>query len=282
VGVTAMRIKLIFVLVAALGAIPAGAVDKTTLLPDTIGAPAQVAALAAPEQFASRSLYEYVDGGADVYMDAGLISCTVRRYGGLKNKSAEFEIALFTMAAPVNAFGLFRQLHEGHTRAMGTESVAEPLRVSFWKSSLYAEVIDKSSKPVPDSALLSLAKTVANRLPGDTLLPAELRLLPGAEKVSGSEQYRKSGFLSRSFLDNVVYAQYRCKACACTLFVMTCASDSAASARLGIIGKEFGGDNPRVHAFASRNRVAGCAGCGQKEFEGKWFGVLLEQLRRTF
>ena len=198
-----MRIKLIFVLVAALGAIPAGAVDKTTLLPDTIGAPAQVAALAAPEQFASRSLYEYVDGGADVYMDAGLISCTVRRYGGLKNKSAEFEIALFTMAAPVNAFGLFRQLHEGHTRAMGTESVAEPLRVSFWKSSLYAEVIDKSSKPVPDSALLSLAKTVANRLPGDTLLPAELRLLPGAEKVSGSEQYRKSGFLSRSFLDNV-------------------------------------------------------------------------------
>ena len=100
--------------------------------------------------------------------------------------------------------------------------------------------------------------------------------------MPGSEQYRKTGFLSRSFLDSVIFAQYRCAACACTLFVMTCASDSAAETRLKIIGKEYDGDNPRVHAFASRNRVAGCVGCGQKEFEGTWFGVLLEQLRKAF
>lgn len=119
-------------------------------------------------------------------------------------------------------------------------------------------------------------------MPGDTNLPVELRLLPHAGKMPGSEQYRKTGFLSRSFLDSVIFAQYRCATCACTLFVMTCASDSAAETRLKIIGKEYGGDNPRVHAFASRNRVAGCVGCAQKEFEGKWFGVLLEQLRKAF
>jgi hypothetical protein len=280
VGITAVNITRVSLLAAALAALSAGAVDKSVLLPDTIGTPAQAVALAPVEQYASRNLYEYIDGGADVYMDAGLKSCTVRRYGGCMYKGSEFEVALFTMAAPVNAFGLFRQLHESRTRAIGTESAAEPLRVSFWKSSWYAEVIDKSSKPVPDSALASLARAVAVRMPGDTGMPVELHLLPRSEKMPGSEQYRKTGFLSRSFLDSVVFAQYRCATCTCTLFVMICTSDSGAVAKLKIIGNEYGGDSPRVHAFASRNRVAGCVGCGQKEFESKWFGVLLEQLRK--
>ncbi len=279
-GVAAVRMKRILLCIAAACAGTTGAADKAVLLPDTIGGPAGAVALAPPEQYASNGLYEYIDGGADVYIEAGLKTCTVREYRGLKSKGAEFEIAVFAMAAPVNAFGLFRQLHESHTRAIGTESAAEPLRVSFWKSSLYAEVIDKSSKPVPDSALASLAKAISSRMPGDTLAPVEIRLLPEGEKIPGSEQYRKSGFLSRSFLNNVISARYNGATGACTLFVMTCTSDSAAEGRLGIIGKEYDADNPRVRAFASRNRVAGCVGCGPKEFGDKWFGVLLERLRK--
>ena len=151
-------------------------------------------ALAAPEHYASNGLYEYIDGGADVYIEAGLKSCTVRRYGGHGNKGAEFEVALFTMAAPVNAFGLFRQLHETRTRALGTESAAEPLRVSFWKSSVYAEVIDKSSKPVPDSTLWSLAKTVAGRMPGDTLLARRTPPPPPRRQDAGQRAIPENRF----------------------------------------------------------------------------------------
>jgi|GEM_PF-4079130 hypothetical protein len=266
----------IFLFVAWIGTTCAGAVDKPALLPDTVG---DAVATAAPEQYASNHLYEYIDGGADVYMEAGLKTCTVREYRGLRNKGAEFEIAVFEMGSPLYSFGLFRQLHESRSHAVGTESAAEPLRVSFWKSSLYAEVIDKSSKPVADSALASLAKAVAGRVPGDTHVPGEFRLLPKAGKISGSEQYRKSGFLSRSFLNNVISAEYKGATSACTLFVMTCLSDSDATARLGMIGKEYNGDNPRVRALASRNRVAGCVGCGPGEFDRKWAGILIEQLR---
>lgn len=272
--------KRIFLLIAALWAGSAGAADKTALLPDTFGAFPGAVASAPPEHYSSKGLYNYIDGGADIYIEAGLKTCTVRQYRGLKNKVAECEIAIFDMESPVDAFGLFRQLHESHGRGIGAESAAEPLRISFWKSSLYTEILDKSSKPVPDSTLASLAKAVSRRMPGDTLLPAEIRLLPEAGKILGSEQYRKSGFLSRSFLDNVISAQYKCATGACTLFVMTCPSDSVAAARLGSIGKEYDGDKPRVRAFASRNRVAGCVGCGPGEFERKWSGILIEQLRK--
>jgi hypothetical protein len=277
-GVGAMK-RILFSFLALLAG-SACAAGNEALLPDTIGGPAGEVAFAKPENYPAHGLYEYIDGGADVYIEAGLKTCVVRQYRGLKNKSAEFEIAVFDMGSPICAFGLFRQLHDSLARGIGTESASEPRRISFWKSSLYVEVIDKSLNEVSDSAIASLAKNVAKALHGDTLLPPEIRLLPETGKIPGSEHYQKSGFLSRSFLNNALSAEYKRATGACTLFVMTCPSDSAAEAGLGVIGKEYGGDNQRVRAFASRNRVAGCVGCNAREFEQKWFGILIEQLRR--
>jgi len=255
------------------------AADKTVTLPDALGAPAGAIALAPPEYYTSNGLYEYLDGGADVYIESGMKTCAVRRYGDPKNKNADYEVAVYDMELPVYAFGLFRHLQESRAHGIGTESAAQPRRISFWKSSLYVEVLDRSSKPVADSTLASLAKALSRRMPGDTLFPAEIRLLPEAGKIPGSEQYWKSGFLSRSFLNNVISAQYASASGACTLFVMTCPSDSAATAGLGTIVKEFG-DSARVRALAFRTRIAGCVGCGRKEFEHKWSGALSGQLRK--
>ncbi|MGB7568908.1 MAG: DUF6599 family protein [Chitinivibrionales bacterium] len=270
--------KHFFLYIAAILAASTAA-DRTVTLPDAFGAPSGAVALAPPEHYTSNGLYEYLDGGADIYMESGMKTCSVRRYGDPKNKNADYEVAVYDMGLPVNAFGLFRQLQEDHVRGIGTESAAQPRRISFWKSSQYAEVLDKSSKPVADSTLAFLAKAVASRMPGDTLMPAEIRLLPEAGKIPGSEQYRKSGFLSRSFLNNVISARYAAATGACTLFVMTCPSDSAAAAGLGIIGREFG-NSARVQSLVLRNHVAGCVGCGRKEFEHKWSGALSGQLRK--
>jgi hypothetical protein len=279
-----IEVKSVFLLLVTMGcAAASGAAEKTSLLPDTIGPPAQAVATALPELYDRHGLYEYLDGGADIYIESGMKTCTVRHYHGLKMKKSEFEIAVYDMGTPLCAFGLFRQLQERHAHGIGTESAGEPRRISFWKSSLYSEVVDKSLEPVPDSMLASLARALSRRLPGDTNFPMEIRLLPEPGKIAGSEQYRMSGFLSRSFLNNVISAQYTRPAGACTLFVMISPSDSAAAALLSLIGKAYNGDDtsaPKVSAFASRSRVAGCVGCTPKEFEKKWFGVLLEQLRK--
>jgi hypothetical protein len=271
----------ILLFIAAVLTGSACAAGNAVVLSDTIGGPAGAVALAPQENYSAHGLYEYIDGGADIYIEAGLRTCAVRRYGSPTSKGREYELAVFDMSSPIFAFGLFRQLHDSHAHGIGTESAAEPRRISFWKSSLYAEVVDKSLKQVSDSTLASLAKAVSKHMPGDTLLPVEIRLLPEAGKIPGSEHYYKSGFLSRSFLNNVISAEYSRAPGACTLFVMICPSDSTAAAGLGSIDREFDRDKQQIHAFASRNRIAGCAGCGAKEFEQKWFGVLIEQLRHS-
>lgn len=267
-----------FILISSLIITPLMAASIT--LPDKSGDKSNFKALAPQENYSSADLFEYINGGADVYIEAGMKSCAVRRYGDTKMKGPDFEVAVYDMGSSLNAFGIFRQLHTDRTRVTGTESAVEPVRISFWKSAWYVEVLDKSSKPANVSVLKSLAYLIADQIKGDTLMPKEIKYLPDTFKILSSERYWKSGFLSRSFLNNVISGAYQTKAATCTLFVMFCPADSFAENRLRMITKEYEGDNPRVQAFASKTRVAGCVGCTRDDFEKTFFSILLEQIRR--
>jgi hypothetical protein len=270
----------IFQLIIASSVMMANAAPVQFMLPDTFGQKSEFKALAPQENYSSKDFYEYIDGGADVYIEAGMKSCVIRRYGNIKLKDTDIEVAVYDMGTSLNAFGIFRQLHTDRTHITGTESAVEPLRISFWKSERYVEVLDKSSKPTDASTPKTVARLIADQIKGDTLLPKEIKYLPDTLKKPSSERYWKSGFLSRSFLNGVISGEYQAKTGACTLFVMFCPSDSVATASLRKITKEFDGDNFRVQAFASKTRVAGCVGCTQNDFEKTFFGILLEQIRR--
>jgi hypothetical protein len=272
-----MKLSL-FILLSSV--MPAQLTAASVILPDRLGDTSGFKALASQENYSSSDLYEYIDGGADVYIEAGMKSCAVRRYGDPKIKGSEFEVAAYDMTSPLNAFGIFRQLHTDRTRVTGTESAVQPFKISFWKSSWYIEVLDKSSKQADVSVLKGLACSVADRIPGDTLLPKEIKYLPDTLKKTSSERYWKSGFLSRSFLSGVLSGVYQAKAGTCTLFVMFCPTESLAVNRLDIITREFDGDNPRVQAFASKNRLVGCVGCTRNDFENTFFNALLDRIRR--
>ena len=251
-------------------------------LPDRLGAAPAFVAVSKQEDFNAGSLYNYIDGGADVYIEEGAKGCMVRSYAQKGRKDLEFEVALFTFASDLEAFGLFRQLQTGDDAKVGAESAQSPLRLIFWKAGYYAEVVDKSSKPAEPAVLAALGTSVSNLIPGTGSIPRGLSVLPRPQKIAGSERYWKSGFLSRSLMDNVVSAVYATSSAAqpCTLFVMTCVSDSAAYAKLGKITKEFGGADARVSALASHDRVAGCVGCTRAEWETKKSGMLIESMRR--
>ncbi len=92
--------KHLFLYIAAVLAASTAA-DKTVTLPDAFGAPAGAVALAPPEYYTSNGLYEYLDGGADIYIESGMKTCAVRRYGDPKNKNADYEVAVYDMELPV-------------------------------------------------------------------------------------------------------------------------------------------------------------------------------------
>ncbi|MBD3322336.1 MAG: hypothetical protein GF350_14645 [Chitinivibrionales bacterium] len=196
-------------------------------LPDTVSGEKDFCALFAQEDFTPGTLFDYINGGAGVYLDAGAQECHVRSYGPAKDTNLELEVACYRMSTPIQAFGLFRDLYAGLETigTIGTESVQRERQVVFWKDRWYVEIADKSSPPADDSTVLDFARAFSNTLRGTTTLPPRISWLPKKNLKSGSERYTEQNFLARSFLNGVVSGEYQS---ACTLFVMKTSDKPAA------------------------------------------------------
>jgi hypothetical protein len=233
------------------------------LLPDSIVAGHLFNAQSPQEVYVPKTLFEYINGGAEVYIDAGFAACYARRYGNEKSKLS-LEINVYEMGSVLQAFGLFRQLKgDGSIKKQaGAESVLHDRRFLFWKGRFYAEVLDKSSKPVGTAILNDAGRSVDELLPGKPLLPAELQWLPDSMRVPGSERYYTSDFLARSFMKNVVAADYREGREQYTLFIMQAESDSSAKAIMGKLKSVYPAGKP----LSSKSRLAGRLSIVDKKF----------------
>src|SRR5512143_1516884 len=66
------------------------------------------------ENYAGGSLYTYMDGGADLYLEYGFSGLSVRRYARGKDR---YLVELYEMKAPEAAFGVY-----SYNRRLGSES----------------------------------------------------------------------------------------------------------------------------------------------------------------
>jgi hypothetical protein len=194
-----------------------------TLLVDSlrISAKDKIVASGKAEHYDRSSIFEYSDGGADVYLDGGFAACVVRQYDFQGNLKGGLEIVAYDMTTPLKALGLFQTLAEGHSvsRSGTVETMLDIRRDVFHKSGWLVEIIDKSDKVLPVAALAQTAAALAAVIPDGPAVPPEYSWLPKKGRASGSERYYHRNFLSRSYLPCALTARYTCVAVPCTLFI---------------------------------------------------------------
>ncbi len=207
-----------------------------TILPDTlvISGKDRLIASGKAERFDRSSIFEYSDGGADVYLDGGMAACVVRQYDFRGSVKGSFEVAAYDMQTSLRATGLFQTLSEEHATAMaGTvETMSDVRRCVFHKGGWLVDIVDKSDREVTAGILAKAAAALSASIRGAPGMPPEYSWLPQKEKNAGSERYYYRNFLSRSYLPCALTARYTCGAVPCTLFVSE--NDSAGSARKGM------------------------------------------------
>ena len=87
------------------------------------------------------------------------------------------EIALWELATPADAYGLFTSSLTGEPVSIGNEGDTDPgRRVAFWQDHYWVQVY--SRQQLPDADLQALAKAVAKSLPGGGEQPALVYRLP--------------------------------------------------------------------------------------------------------
>jgi len=161
----------------------------------------------AMSQYDADNLWEYIDGAAEMFVDYDVQTC---RTADLTSGDVTVTVDLYDMGTPLNAFGVYKQesAGDGVQLADAVEAViAPPYQALLLKGATYVKV-NAVEGELTEAIAHDLLDAVAAALPGETTYPSELSLLPEDGKISGSEGYRRRGFLGLTELSDCIYAEY--------------------------------------------------------------------------
>ena len=143
-----------------------------------------------------KTLYDYMDGGAEVYLAFDFRDVYVRKYAD----AAENELVLdiYDMGSPAEAFGLFSCDRQDPEAGIGQGSEYGPGLLRFWRGRYFVSVTVSGNEDKAEKAVLELGNAVAPLLGPDGGPPEMLKLLPSA----GLRADRTSYFHNHVHLSN--------------------------------------------------------------------------------
>ena len=215
----------------------------------------------APTTYTPETLFEYIDGGAESFLQfdfqdlasASYAQDEVRR--GEKRKSSrasqssdstgagkpEVTVDIYHHRDAVRAFGMYTEERPAGTTLLpiGVEGYAGPDYLEFVVGSYYVKLVQSGGKQ--PSVLRWFADKLAAGLPGTREAPAVLKCFPDRGKRLRAEKLAARDFLGQSFLHDAVAVPYQVEGATFRLFVVQ------------------GKDSAEVRAMVKRYRAVGKA-----------------------
>lgn len=148
-----------------------------------------------------RSIFDYIDGHAEVYLAYGLRSAWARRYVGPPGEAA-ITVDLFELASAEDAFGVFTHDQDGDAVELGGGGLYRWGWLSFWQGPFFVSITAESESAAAKAASLELGRALAARLPRqgephplvaalprDGLLPRSVRFLRSPQILAASRPF---------------------------------------------------------------------------------------------
>jgi len=247
---------------AAPAVIPAAAKERLArLLPE----PSEVGAARSGEQkFYSSDLFQYTDGGADIYLDYGMVAMVHQEY---KSSSTDFTLDIYNMGTPANAFGIYagESSPDYHFLPFGAEGYGTNEILNFLQDEFYVKLSGFSDKEKTGPALERFAQAVSRRIGPSAALPKFLTLFPPERLVSHSAKYVKKAPLGHEFLAPAILASYALGDKPTTLVISKAANASGAALKVEKLREYFG----RSGKVAPKPGLAPSAFWGSNQLEGE-------------
>ena len=169
-----------------LSADPVQAIHREAEQEDHLPVPENLVAMGPVERYDGETLSDKIDGRAELYLQAGLVSMTARRWARSNDPDSWLELMVYTMASPEAAYAVFSgQRRTGAQPLMlGRDSYLAENAGFLVEGSVYVEAV---------ASRTGLEETIRSALalfdrPSDEpgAEPSELALLPALHQVAGS------------------------------------------------------------------------------------------------
>ena len=263
-----MKASVIWIL-AAVGAVWGGAAHAQEDAARPVAAPAGGAAVwspgfpeiegfslsGEPRSYDPETLFEYIDGKADGYLDYGFQELAGRDY--VAEGGGTISVDLYRHATVNDAFGIMSSERPADAvdLGIGAASYAERDHLNFFQDVIYVKIAGRELGETGAAALADLARRLAAALPGEAAIPSAVACFPSRGLVPNSVRYVSQGFLGHGFLHSAFVAEYESEAGPFRAFVLEGADDADVEAMrdgyLALVRKK-GGDitsDGRTHRF---------------------------------
>jgi hypothetical protein len=182
-----------------------------------------------PTDYDPETLYEYLNGGAPLYLDFGFQRLVHVRYQFGDSFLSSVTLDVYDMGSELGAFGLYRSGRPtgAEVRDWGAEGYRSGTVAAAWKGSVSIHGEADEDRPELIEALEGLVAKVANSIDGGTSPPPIIDLLPRDGLVPWSERIVAEDMMSHAFLPGGVLASYRAAGDEGTMFFSDLAGEPA-------------------------------------------------------
>jgi hypothetical protein len=170
--------------------------------------------------YSPANLYDYIDGGADLFLKYAFQELRVADYEN--DRKASVTIEVYRHKTPVHAFGIYSQerLSDANYLEVGAQGYSEKGVLNFLASDCYVKMSSVDAGPEDQVVLLAFAKKLVESLGGKGALPSILSAFPREGEKKNSEKFIAREFLGYSFFHSAFTADYELSGKKCKLFVI--------------------------------------------------------------
>jgi len=160
------------------------------------------------QTFRPKTLFEYINGAADLYIMYDFQELKVAEYKNEKKGSVIVEV--YRHNTPTHAFGIYSQerLPNANFLEVGGQGYIEENILNFLTGPYYVKINSFNTGADDKEILLTFAKKVAENLGEKGSLPSILSAFPSDGKKKNSEKFINKNFLGYSFFHSAFIADY--------------------------------------------------------------------------
>jgi len=148
-----------------------------------------------PEFFVGKNLYEYIDGGAELYHSYDFRQIITAEYQSKSNPDITIIVDIYDMTTPDNAFGVFSAQKDPSSNFVniGIQGISGGGEIVFIKDKYYNKLTTFVDTPESNETLKKFALEVADKIKGIDKIPEIFKIFPQEGMTKNSE-----GFILRN------------------------------------------------------------------------------------
>jgi len=160
------------------------------------------------ETYVPGTLFEYINGAADLYLAYNFQELKVSEYRD--EKKASVTVDIYRHGTPIEAFGIYSEerLPSATFIDIGVQGYIEKNILNFLIGPYYVKISSYNTGTEDQEILLTFAKKVVGNLGEKGALPEILTAFPPDGKVKNSEKFIAKKFLGYSFFHSAFTADY--------------------------------------------------------------------------